>query len=192
MNTQKGFRNTMLLAATSVAAFAATIGIPAQKAIAAAPNAKAMPGINQMPIVPTHVSPSAATLVKIADQAMSDRALAERIFKDPDAVASQYNLSAAERAVLSKMTREQFQTARADAAAVVASRRARPDAKSLSPEATDARLIAERLVVGRAILAAVGRSYLDAAYAHDCCPWNKSIELGVKTDPAAYDVVFNK
>jgi hypothetical protein len=191
MNAKNGLRKTMLLAATAVAAFGATLGLPVKKALAAAPNARALPA-NQMPILPTHVSPSAATLVKIADQAMSDRALAERIFKDPDAVASQYNLSKAERAVLSKMTREQFQTARADAAAVVAGRLARPDAKSLPQDATNARLIAERMVVGRAILAAVGRSYLDAAYAHDCCPWNKSIELGVMTDPAAYDVVFSK
>ena len=58
--------------------------------------------------------------------------------------------------------------------------------------ATDAHQIAERMVVGRAILAAVGRSYLEAANAHACCPWSKSIELGVNSDPAVYNVVFQQ
>jgi hypothetical protein len=46
------------------------------------------------------------------------------------------------------------------------------------------------MVVGRAILAAVGRSYLDAANAHACCPWGKAIELGVNPSRVFYDEVF--
>lgn len=62
----------------------------------------------------------------------------------------------------------------------------------MPPGATNTHLITERMIVGRSILAAVGRSYLDAANAHDCCPWSKTIELGISSDPAMYDVVFKR
>jgi hypothetical protein len=88
------------------------------------------------------------------------------------------------------MTREQFQVAHDDAARLVANRLA--SSMRLPPGATDARLITERMIVGRAILAAVGRSYLDAADANACCPWSKSIELGLNSDPAYYNVVFQR
>ena len=60
----------------------------------------------------------------------------------------------------------------------------------LPPGATDGRMITERMIVGRAILAAVGRSYLEAANADACCPWSKAIELGVSGDPATYNAAF--
>lgn len=62
----------------------------------------------------------------------------------------------------------------------------------MPPGATDRELITERMIVGRAILAAVGRSYLNAADAHDCCPWSKAIELGVNSDPAYFNAVFER
>ena len=61
----------------------------------------------------------------------------------------------------------------------------------LPADAVNVRLIAERMVVGRAILAAVGRSYLKAANAHKCCPWEGAIQLGISSDPAFYNVVFS-
>jgi hypothetical protein len=145
----------------------------------------------QMEVIqPRFVNPTAVTLLRIADQALSDNALAERISRDPDGVAEQYHLSNSERLVLRHMTREQFQTARSDAARLVATRLTSERSVRLPAGATDSRLITERMVVGRAILAAVGRSYLDAADANACCPWSKSIELGLSGDPAYYNAVF--
>ena len=113
---------------------------------------------------------------------------------EPDAVASQYHLSKNERLVLRHMDRRQFQTARNDASRVVAKRLSSAASMHarLPAGATNTHLITERMIVGRAILAAVGRSYLDAANAHACCPWSKSIELGISSDPAFYNVVFQK
>ena len=141
-------------------------------------------------IQPRYVNPTAVTLLRIAEQALSDSALAERISRDPDGVAAQYHLSNGERLVLRHMTREQFQTARSDAARLVATRLTSERSVRLPAGATDSRLITERMVVGRAILAAVGRSYLEAADANACCPWSKSIELGINSDPAVYNAVF--
>ena len=107
-------------------------------------------------------------------------------------MAAQYNLSDNEKVVLHHMTREQFDTARADAARVVASRMSRAGTMRMPPAATDRELITERMIVGRAILAAVGRSYLNAADAHGCCPWSKAIELGVNSDPAYFNAVFER
>jgi hypothetical protein len=196
---ESSLRQALLLFATALTALGVSLGVPVKKALAASMGfgARPAPTVDQMPgrlviIQPKFVNPSATTLVGIADQALSDNALAERIFREPDAVALQYHLSNNEKLVLHQMTREQFQTARDDAARVVADRLSRAGSMRLPAGATDARLITERMIVGRAILAAVGRSYLDAANAHACCPWSKAIELGVNSDPAIYNVVFQR
>jgi hypothetical protein len=188
-----------LLMATTVAALGVSLGLPMMKALAASLDRRIVPAptINQPParlivIQPKSVNPTTEGLLRIADQALSDNALAERIFSEPDAVASQYQLSNNERLVLRQMTREQFQTARTDAAQVVATRLSAAESVRMPAGATDVRLITERMIVGRAILAAAGRSYLDAANAHACCPWSKAIELGVSSDPAVYNVVFER
>lgn len=136
-----------------------------------------------------HVNPTAVHLIKIATAGLTDLSLAERIVRDPDAVASENNLSENEIKVLKQMTREQFATAREDAAHVAAKRLADAGEKG-QPTQEEIDAIAGRMVVGRSILAAVGRSYLDAADAHACCPWNKAIQIGVNSDPAMYASVF--
>jgi hypothetical protein len=192
-------RKALLLMAATVAALGVALGLPMKKAMAASQHWKAAPAptFDQPParltvIQPERVNPSTIGLLRIADQALSDSALAEKIFREPDAMASQYQLSNNERLVLRQMTREQFQTARDDAARVVANRLSMAGSTRLPAGATDVGLITERMIVGRSILAAVGRSYLNAANAHDCCPWSKAIELGVSGDPVFYNVVFEK
>jgi hypothetical protein len=139
-------------------------------------------------IQPRFVNPSAVTLLRIADEALSNNDLAERIFRDPDGVIAQFHLSNSEGQVLRHMDPTQFQVARSDAARLVATRRS--SGWPMPPGATDEHLITERMIVGRAILAAVGRSYQEAASANACCPWSKAIEVGVGGDPAAYDAGF--
>lgn len=205
-------QKALLVLATAAAAIAAVAGLPMKKAAAAPadwkmarpytttpspdPTMAPAPTFNRPPvrmevIQPRFVSPTAVTLLKIADQALTDSALAERIAHDPDGVAAQFKLSNSERMVLRHMNGEQFQVARADAARLVSSRRSM-EPMQLPPGATDSRLITERMIVGRAILAAVGRSYLDAANAHACCPWSKAIELGVSSDPVTYNGAFER
>ncbi|MFI4973204.1 MAG: hypothetical protein ACHP84_01545 [Caulobacterales bacterium] len=183
----------MLLFTTTAAALGAVLGLPVKKALAASPQMPPGPVVNRAPaqlevIQPRFVNATAATLLRIADQALSNNALAERIFRDPDGVAAQYHLSNSERLVLRHMDQTQFQVARADAARLVATRLS--SGRSMPPGATDGRLIGERMIVGRAILAAVGRSYREAASANACCPWSKAIEVGVGGDPAAYNAGF--
>ena len=186
-------RKALLPIAATGVAVGAFLGLPAIKALAQelkiAPRAIRPPVAQFRNFQPSYVNPTAERLVAIADEALSDQALAERIFSEPDAVAAQYNLSDHEKLVLSKMTREQFEAARADAAQVSATRLSQPGAANL-PGTSDARLIAERMIVGRAILAAMGRSYLDAANAHACCPWGKAIELGLNGKRVLYDRIF--
>lgn len=189
-------RALLPLTATAVAV-GAFLGLPFVKALEAAQEMKIAP-IKNLPrpsagvniIQPAFVNPSAQKLVAIAHDALLDDALAERIFQDPDSVAAQHGLSDHERLVLRNMTREQFQIARADAAGLRDQRLALVGARRLPASAADAQVIAEQMIVGRAILAAVGRSYLDAANAHACCPWSKSIELGVNPSRVFYDEVF--
>jgi hypothetical protein len=187
-------RKALLLLATAAAALGVSQSLPMKKAMAASPNERMMrvnqPAAQMEVIQPRFVSPTAVTLLRIADQALSDNALAERISRDPDGVAAQFHLSDSERLVLRHMNRAQFQIARADAAQVVSTRMSYAGSMRMPPGATDVRQITERMVVGRAILAAVGRSYLDAANAHACCPWSKAIELGLSGDPAAYNAAF--
>jgi hypothetical protein len=136
-----------------------------------------------------HVNPTAVHLIKIATAAITNPALAERIFREPDAVASENNLSENENKVLRQMTREQFATAREDASHVASQRLADAGERG-QPRQSEIEAIEGRMVVGRSILAAVGRSYLDAADAHACCPWNKAIQIGVNSDSEMYASVF--
>jgi hypothetical protein len=191
------FRKALLPVAATAATLGALLGLPALKALAAAqdsklspirPIARALPPLNI--IRPLHVNPTTKNLLSIADQALANDALAERIFANPDAVAAEHNLSEHERLVLRHMTREQFQVAQADSARLSAERLANAGPRRLPPSLTDAGKIAQGMIVGRAILAAVGRSYLDAANAHACCPWGKAIELGVNPSRVFYNEVF--
>lgn len=189
------FRAVSLLMTTTAASVGAFLGLPVKWAAAQVTNVTpgrvvTQPAARMVVIQPRYVSPTATSLLNIVEQALSDNALAQRIFRDPDAVAAQYRLSSNERLVLRHITPQQFQVARADAAQLVATRTANARLMRLPPGATDGRLITERMIVGRAILAAAGRSYLDAADAHGCCPWSKAIELGINSDPAYYNEVF--
>ncbi|MDE2182826.1 MAG: hypothetical protein KGJ78_07375 [Alphaproteobacteria bacterium] len=198
-NQQSSLRRILLLLTTTVAALGVAVGLPMKRA-SAQPRDREMapsPMMHQPPsrlvvIQPRFVNPTAVGLLRIADEALSNEDLAQRIFRQPDAVAAQFHLSNAERLVLRHMTAEQFEVARADASRVVADRLSRAGTMRLPPGATDARLITERMIVGRAILAAAGRSYLEAADAHGCCPWSKAIELGLNSDPAYYNEVFRR
>ena len=147
------------------------------------------PKPRQEVVQPVRVNPTATHLLDIANAALTKSSLAERIFHEPDAVAAENKLSEIETKVLRQMTREQFATAREDAAHVAAMRLADARGKG-EPTPAEIEAIAGRMVLGRAILAAVGRSYLDAADAHACCPWNKAIQIGVNSDPAMYASVF--
>lgn len=137
---------------------------------------------------------SVGKLVRIAQQALTDSNLAERIFNEPDVVAVQYQLSNQEKLVLRHMNRSQFMTANSDSSRIVAGRKMKYTPAALARvEAIETRPVVEaRMIVGRAILAAVGRSYLSAADAHNCCPWGKSIELGISSDPGFYNAVFTR
>lgn len=200
--TESAFRKAVLPLAGAAVAVGAFFGLPAMKAWAASQEAKIAPlqtirpPIARVPVArmnivqPGRVHQSARALVAIAGQALSDDALAERIFAEPDAVAAQHNLSDHEKLVLRHMTREQFDLARTDAARVSADRLAAAGPGRLPPHATDALQIAGGMVVGRSILAAVGRSYLDAANAHACCPWGHAIQLGVNPSRVFYNEVF--
>lgn len=190
-------RKALLPFAATAVAVGAFLGLPALKALAASQNLKIMPLPSVAPplallniIPPQSINPTTKRLLSIADRALSNGALAERIFSEPDAVAAEYGLSDQEKLVLRHMTREQFEIARADASRISAERLAAAGSRRLPASATDVRLIAEGMVVGRAILAAVGRSYLEAANAHACCPWGKAIQLGVNPSRAFYDEVF--
>lgn len=190
------FRKAMLPLAATAVAVGAFLGLPKMKALAAAQEARALPRMAQPPaallnaIQPSYVNPSARKLVAIADKAIADPALASRIFQEPDRVAAEHNLSDHEKLVLRNMTPELFEVSRADAARVSAARLSAAGARRLPASVTDPNMISGRMVVGRAILAAVGRSYLDAANAHACCPWGKAIELGVNPSRVFYDEVF--
>jgi hypothetical protein len=187
-------RKAVLLVGSAAAALGAALGLPVKKLLAAPPSElNRGPALNRPAapldvIQPRFVSPSAATLIRIANQALSDNALAERIFRDPQGVAAQFHLSPGELLVLRHMDSSQFQVARGDAARLVSTRMA--SGRPMPAGATDVRLITERMIVGRAILAAVGRSYRDAASANACCPWSKAIEIGLGADPARYNEAF--
>ncbi len=193
---KSALRKALLPLTVTAVAAGAFLGVPVMKALAQ--DLKTSPGVVKQPpaqmivkqppaqmiiIQPKFVHSTATRLVKIADEALADSALAERIFREPDAVAAQYKLSDNERLVLRHMTREQFNTARGDAGRLTADRLSQAASMRLPLPAgsTDARLITQHMVVGRAILAAVGRSYLEAKNKDGCCPWKPAIELGVNS-----------
>ena len=199
MNKATGslLRMASLLLTATAAALGTFLGLPIKRALAqdastAPGQVTAQPATRMVVNQPRFVSPTAVGLLRIAGQALSNDVLAEQIFRDPDAVADQHRLSSHERLVLRHMTREQFQIARADAAGLVAARVAEAAGTRLPPGATNVHLIATQMIVGRAILAAVGRSYLDAVDASACCPWGKGIELGLNSDPAYYNSIFER
>lgn len=192
------FKKVLMVVTTTAAAWGMTLGLPIKKA-AADPADRMGPGpmmnhpAGSMEIIqPRFVNPTAVNLLNITHSALSDARLAEEIFRNPEAVAKRFNLSRAELAVLRHMDHQQFDVARADASRLVATRMNNARMMMMPPGATDVRLITERMIVGRAILAAAGRSYLEAANANACCPWSKSIELGLSSDPAIYNQVFAK
>lgn len=192
---ESGLRRVSVLLTTTVAALGVALLLPIKKVWAASFGARVSPAAIGQPRIlkikgPRYVNPTAMRLLHIAAQALSNGTLAQRIFSDPDAVAKQYHLSKAEARVLRHMDRRQFQTARSDAARLVRKRRAEAGTTPLPPKAVNTRLIAEGMVVGRAILAAVGRSYLNAKDHAGCCPWGGSLELGINADPAYYNSVF--
>lgn len=190
-------RNAVLPLTATAVAVGAFLGLPVMKAIAAAQDriapSRIVPRLPaELNIVrPETINPSTRQLLSIADRALMDEGLARRISADPDSVASQYNLSDTERLVLRHMTPEQFEIARTDAARVRADRLAAVGSANLPASAINEKLIAKGMVVGRAILAAMGRSYLEAANAHSCCPWGKAIQLGVNAERVLYDRIFD-
>ncbi len=120
---------------------------------------------------------SVLKLSQIVDRALRDDAYAERLFKDPESVAAEHGLSSAERLVLKQMNRQQFETARRDAAK-----------RSASGELTDEDLesvaggvglgMAGSMVLGRSIAAAGGGSSPMAGAACECCPWKGKVNMG--------------
>lgn len=192
INTSR-FSKGLLLLTSAIAAVGVSLGVPIRNAQAESLDSRVMPRhLTAKTVIrgPKSVHPSTVTLLKIAELALSDKAVAEQLFSDPDAVAKQYNLSKLEIVVLHYMTREQLDTARQDAAALVASRQKLPKSEKIPASALDTKLITEGMFVGRSILAAAGRSYLDSAQAHACCPWGPTIELGISADPSFYDSAF--
>jgi hypothetical protein len=188
-------RQALLLGGAAAIVVGTLFGLPAKRATAEpqriGPHPMALPPRPQLQIIqPRFVAPSAVTLLRIADQALSDQALQAQIFRDPDAVVAKFHLSLAEALVLRHMDQTQFQVAHNDADRLVKIRLT--SGGRMPAGATDARLITARMIVGRAILAAVGRSYLEAASANACCPWSKAIEVGVGGDPALYNAGFQR
>jgi hypothetical protein len=121
-------------------------------------------------------------LTKLVDKALQDPTLAERIFKDPDAVARENGLSEDERLVVKQMNREQFETARRDADREA--KKGQSDALSEKElgsvvggaGALSLKTTTTKMIVGRAILGAQGTGFggLRDDPKCDCCPWKKS------------------
>src|SRR5262245_26188960 len=114
--TASFLRTASLLLTSTVAALGSFLGLRAlaQDASTAPGAALAQPANPTTVNQPRFVNPTAAALLGIVHQALSNNGLAERIFRDPDAVAAEFQLSSNERLVLRQMTRAQFQVARAD------------------------------------------------------------------------------
>jgi hypothetical protein len=126
---------------------------------------------------------SVVKLSQIVDRALHDDAYAERLFNEPDAIAAEHQLSGAERLVLKQMNRQQFESARHDAAT-----------RSGSGELTDEALasvsggagfgMAAKMILGRSITAATGGSAPLAGADCGCCGWKGSINMGALILPA--------
>jgi hypothetical protein len=131
---------------------------------------------------------SVEKLSKVVERALKDDAYAERLFKEPDAVAAEYRLSATEKLVVKQMNREQFVTARKDAAK-----------RAGGGELTDKDLAdvaggrgfsspalgtAANMILGRSITRASGGPLSHLAGAGcDCCGWKGSINMGALVLP---------
>ena len=126
---------------------------------------------------------SVVKLSQIVDRALRDDAYAERLFSEPEAIAAEHQLSSAERLVLKQMNRQQFETARHDAAK-----------RSASGELTDEALAgvaggagfgtAASMILGRSVTAATGGSSPRAGAGCDCCGWKGKIDMGALILPA--------
>jgi hypothetical protein len=194
MPGQSLVRKSLLLLGTATAAAVAFLGGPIKRAVAAVPTINSGPAINRArpPLVvrQVKVSPTAVRLMQIAGRALSDQGLAERIYRDPEGVGRQFQLSANELLVLRHMDRADFSVARSDAARLVAERM--NSGQPMPPGATNTLQITEGMIVGRAILAAVGIDYRTGftAKCPTCCPWGGSLEIGVGGDPGTYRAAF--
>lgn len=131
---------------------------------------------------------SVEKLTKVVDRALKDDAYADRLFKEPDAVAAEYRLSDAEKLVVKQMNREQFVTAREDAAK-------RASAGQLTDQdlegvaggrgfSSPALGTAANMILGRSITRASGGPLSHLAGAGcDCCGWKGSINMGAMVLP---------
>jgi hypothetical protein len=120
---------------------------------------------------------------QVVDKALKDASYAERIFKEPDAVARERGLSDDEKLVLRQMNREQFDKARHDAEKN-ANRAKSGELSNKELEgvaggaglAVQVQVTATDMIVGRSILGATGASYATLTNAAcDCCAWKPTI-----------------
>ncbi len=132
---------------------------------------------------------SVERLSRVVDRALSDDAYAERLFEEPDAIAAEHQLSGAEKLVLKQMSRQQFETARQDAARRGATGELTEDA--LAGVAGGAGFsggtlgTATRMILGRSVTAATGGSFSHLAGAGcECCAWKGKINMGAVVLPA--------
>jgi len=120
---------------------------------------------------------SVVKLSQIVDRALRDDAFAERLFSESEAIAAEHQLSSAEKLVLKQMSRQQFETARHDAAK-----------RSGSGELSDEALAgvagggvfgtAAAMILGRSVTAATGGSSFKPTANCDCCGWKGKIDMG--------------
>ena len=124
---------------------------------------------------------SVEKLKKVVDRALKDDAYAERLFKEPEAVAAEAGLSANEKLVVKQMNRAQF--ARKDAAKSPGP--AQLSDKDLASVAGGGGFSAQvlgtasNMILGRSVIAATGGSYVKLSAAGcDCCAWKGGISMG--------------
>ena len=128
---------------------------------------------------------SVQKLSQIVDRALRDDAFAERLFNKPEAIAAEYQLSSAEKLVLKHMGRQQFETARHDAAKTTASGELTDSALAgVAGGAGGALGTASSMILGRSVIAATGGSSPTAGAACDCCAWKGKINMGALILPA--------
>ena len=132
---------------------------------------------------------SVEKLARLVDKALKDDAYAERVFREPDAIAQEQQLSGTERLVLRQMTRQQFETARQDAARRAAT--GELDDAALGSVAggtafsAGALGTAAKMILGRSVTAATGGSWSHLAGAGcECCAWKGKINMGAVVLPA--------
>ena len=126
---------------------------------------------------------SVEKLKQVVDRALKDNAYAERLFKEPEAVAAEAGLSANEKLVVKQMNRAQFEAARKDAAK--SSEPGQLTDKDLAAVAGGGGFSAKSLgtasnmILGRSVIAATGGSYVKLSAAGcECCAWKGGISMG--------------